>query len=115
MIPRSRTYLEQILVSISRIESYASGGADVFFESTLLQDGIVHNLELIGASVKELPADMLDAFPNIPWSSIARMRDYLAHHYLNVDLEIVWEVVRQDLPPLKDAVEDVLRSISPSE
>ncbi len=110
MIARSRAYLEQILQSIGRIASYAAKGSREFFQSTLLQDGIAHYLELIGACVKELPADVLAEYPHIPWSSIARMRDRLAHHYLDLDLEIVWEVVGHDLPPLKDAVIAMLRT-----
>lgn len=110
MIGRPRAYLDQILQSIDRIALYAAEGSREFFESTLLQDGIVHNLELIGACVKELPMDLLADYPHIPWSSIARMRDRLAHHYLGLDLEIVWEVVGHDLPPLKEAVVAMLRT-----
>ena len=79
-------------------------GSCVFFASPLLQAGVVHNLELIRASVKELRADLLAAYPDVPWSSMARMRDRGAHHYLGLDWEIVWEVVGHDLPPLKEAV-----------
>ncbi len=111
MMARPLAYLEQILQSLDRIASYAAEGSRAFFESPLLQDGIVHNLELIGASVKELPADLLAGYPDIPWSSMARMRDRLAHHYLGLDLEIVWEVVGHDLPPLKDAVVALLRTM----
>ncbi len=82
MMARPRAYLEQILQSLDRIASYAAQGSRAFFESPLLQYGVVHNLELIGASVKELSADLLAEYPGIPWSSIARMRDRLAHRYL---------------------------------
>lgn len=60
--------------------------------------------------MKELPVGLLDEFPHIPWSSIARMRDRLAHHYMGVDLEIVRKVVAQDLTPLKEAVVEMLRT-----
>ena len=86
-------------------------GSRAFFESTLIQHGIVHNLELIGTPVKELPVDLLSEYPHLPWSSIARMRDRLAHHYLSLDWEIVWEVVGHDLPPLKEAVVAMLRTM----
>ncbi len=85
MIVRPRTYLEQILQNIDRIASYAAEGSRAFFESTLLQDGIVHNLELIGSSVKKLPADLLDDYPHIPWSSMARIRDRLAASCMTSD------------------------------
>ncbi|WP_082343672.1 HepT-like ribonuclease domain-containing protein [Sulfobacillus thermosulfidooxidans] len=112
MTARAPAYLTQILQSLDRIASYSAEGSRAFFESPLLQDGIVHNLELIGASVKQLPAELLASHPNIPWSAIARMRDRLAHHYLGLDLELVWEVVQHDLPPLKDAVIAMLQTIS---
>lgn len=71
----------------------------------------MHNLELIGSCVKELPPGLLTEFPQIPWSSIARMRDRLAHHYLGVDLEIVWAVVGRDLPPLHEAVMALMQTL----
>jgi uncharacterized protein with HEPN domain len=70
MTMRSRVYLEQILQSLDRIAVYSAEGSPAFFESTLLQDSIVHNLELIGASVKERPTTLLAAYPDIPWSSL---------------------------------------------
>lgn len=111
MSSRARLYLTQMAESLRRIEDYAHGGATVFYRSPVLQDAIVHNLEILGESVKQLPPDLLASYPLVEWSMIARMRDRLAHHYLDLDLEIVWEVVQRDLPAVKVAVEAMMRAL----
>lgn len=93
MTDRPRQYLEEIAARIHRIATYAQDGAQAFYDSPLLQDAIIHNLELIGEAVKHCPAELINQEPTIAWPLISRMRDRLAHHYLDIDLEIVWSVV----------------------
>lgn len=55
-------------------------------------------LEIIGEAVKRLPTESYDAYPSIEWRLIAGMRDRLSHGYDDVDHEILWNTVNQDLP-----------------
>jgi uncharacterized protein with HEPN domain len=114
-------YLKQILRSIEKIGRYTE---DVdhkeFTKNEMLQSAVLRELMVITGIVKEkLSKSVKEKYPEIPWSGIAGMRDKLAHSYLdvNVNLSIVWDVVKDELPRLRDvvkrAIED-MESKSPS-
>ena len=64
---------------------------------------MVRNIEIIGEATKNLSDALKAAHADIPWRRIAGMRDRLIHHYFGVDLDLVWKVVEEDLPPLGGA------------
>ena len=101
-------YLKHIQDAIARIESYTGQGRKAFFDSTMVQDAVIRNLEVIGEAVKQLPADLRQRYPRIPWRSITALRNVLIHEYFGVDLEIVWRVVQRRLPTLKRHIEVML-------
>ena len=61
-------------------------------------------LEIIGEAVKNIPQNFRNAHPNIEWRKIAGLRDVLIHGYFGVDIEKIWEVVKKDIPILKEQV-----------
>ena len=79
-----------------------------FSESQKLQDAVIRRIEIIGEAVKNLPAEVRDAAPNVPWRRIAGMRDKVVHDYMGVDIELVWTVVQRDLPELAQEVRNLL-------
>jgi uncharacterized protein with HEPN domain len=102
-----RAYLLHIRDSIVRIDRYASLGRDAFESDSMVQDAVIRNLEVIGEAVKSLEPSFREQHPEIPWSSIAGMRDRLIHHYFQVDLELVWNVIVKHLPALREVVNRV--------
>jgi len=102
-------YLTSMMESIERIESYTQGGAEAFFLTDLIQDGVIRNLEILGEATKRLSNELRQANPDIPWKKIAGTRDVLIHDYLRVNLERVWQVVEEDIPPLKIVIARLLR------
>jgi uncharacterized protein with HEPN domain len=94
--------------ALLRAREYASAGREAFLASSLLQDAVIRNLEILGEATKQLPAETTRAEPSIPWDAIAGMRDVLIHHCFGVDLELVWAVVENRLPLLQDALERLL-------
>lgn len=97
-----QVFLEHILESIGMIENYTKNQTiDDFMISVMIQDMVIRRLEIIGEAVKNLPEDIKEANQNIPWKSIAGMRDKLIHEYFGVDLKLTWNVVINDLPGLK--------------
>jgi uncharacterized protein with HEPN domain len=71
-------------------------------------DAVVRNLEIIGEAAKQVPEEVRQQTPEVPWSKVAGLRDILAHQYFGVDLEIVWDVIQNKLPPLETAVRRLL-------
>lgn len=69
-------------------------------------------LEAIGEGIKKVDrrtdGELFKLCPNIPWEDIIGMRDHIAHGYFNIDADIVFDVVKNDILPLKDAVSDLL-------
>ncbi len=103
---RDTVRLLHIRDAIQKIRSYASNRGDL--DDPMVQDAVIRNLEVIGEAVKMLSDEVRTAQPDIPWASIAGMRDRLVHHYFSVDLDLVWDVVTSHLGKLEEAVETVL-------
>lgn len=68
------------------------------------QDAVIRQIEIIGEASRQLSNVFRNEHDHIPWTDIIGMRHRIAHDYMNVDLDIVWEVTQQDLPVLKNYV-----------
>ena len=107
-----KVYLEDILESIEKIETYTRNVTFENFDSnTELQDAVVRRLEIIGEAVKNLPAETKSKHPEIPWKQISGMRDVLIHEYAGVSLKRVWKVITDDLSPLKETALKILKNL----
>ncbi len=105
-------FLEHILESIKDIESYSKGiSKNRFFKDKQLQDAIVRRIEIIGEAVRNIPDDVKNKYATISWKEIVGTRDIFIHHYFGIDLEIVWSIVKNDLPDLKKKIRTVLEDI----
>lgn len=104
-----RLYLIHIKECIERIESYVSGGKEAFLKTPLIQDGVLHNLQTLAESTKNLPDDVKGSHTEIDWRRIIGFRNVLVHDYLGVDIERVWLIVEKDLPGLKRTIEALIR------
>lgn len=71
---------------------------------------LVHFLEIIGEAARGVSAEFRASHVEIPWRSIAGMRDRLIHGYYDVNLDIVWKTVTEDLPPLVAQLEKYMDS-----
>ncbi|WP_114857832.1 HepT-like ribonuclease domain-containing protein [Azospirillum brasilense] len=103
-----RAYLEHIHEAIRRVMEYTTTGRDDFFTRTLLQDGVIRNLEIIGEATKKLSPELRSQHSDLPWKNMAALRDVLIHNYLGVDLAIVWDVVVHRLPDVDRRIAAIL-------
>lgn len=102
-------YLDDILESIEKIESYTKGiSEEEFSRNTETQDAVLRRLAIIGEAVKHLPEDLKEKHKQIPWKQIAGARDIFVHEYFGVGIERVWEAIHEDLPDLKTLVNKLL-------
>ncbi|MBN2251937.1 MAG: DUF86 domain-containing protein [Candidatus Altiarchaeota archaeon] len=105
-------FLDHALECIEIIEEYATGKSKTdFLESLQFQDSVIRRLEIIGEAVKNLPADFKEDHPGIQWRRIAGLRDVVVHKYFGIDLEVTWEIVKNDLPALKKNIRKILEGI----
>jgi len=103
-----RVYLAQILERIGRVEEFTKEGKEAFLANNLIQDAVIRNFEVLGEASKRLPPEFRNQHPGIPWRSIAAFRDVLIHAYDRVDLQEVWRIIEEELPPLKQAISAIL-------
>lgn len=109
-MPRDyQVYLDDILESAARIREYTSGAEyEEFIEDGKTIDAVVRNLEIIGETVKHLPEDVRSRHPEVDWKKIAGLRGILIHEYFGIDLEIIWDIVKNKVPPLERRVKSML-------
>ncbi len=103
-------FLSHILESIDWIEKETRNlSKDKFIRHVPTQDIVIRRLEIIGEAVKNLPGDFKQHYPDIPWQKIAGLRDKLIHGYFGIDLELVWSIVQNDIPSLKEQIKRILQ------
>jgi hypothetical protein len=64
-------------------------------------EACLYNIQIIGEAVAQLPDDVKNNSPHIPWALIKGMRNRLIHEYFGTDLPVVWNVIKNDLPAFK--------------
>lgn len=94
-------YINQILDAISKIESFVSNMTrETFDGDQKTQSAVIMQLMLIGEVSKKI-SDKTKATINLPWKDIAGFRDMAVHNYFEIDLDIVWNTIQEDIPVLK--------------
>lgn len=69
-------------------------------DDELLRLGLTKLVEIVGEAAKQVSESTRAAHPAVPWSAATRMRDRLIHHYFDIDLDILWATITEDLPQL---------------
>lgn len=100
-----KVYFEDILAAIANIEEYTKNlSFDEFEKNRLVRDAVIRNLEVIGEAAKNIPERIKEQRPEIEWREIAGLRDILIHKYFEVNVRILWDIIKNKLPDLKDKI-----------
>lgn len=106
-----RERLLDILDAIRQIEKYAIKGFDAFSQDELIQVWFTRHLQIIGEAARSLAPGLTDKYPEVPWGEIIGLRNVLVHNYFEIDQEVVWGIIQNDLPPLNKQVETILQDL----
>lgn len=102
-----RVYINQILESIAKIESFVGGlDREKFITDVKTQSAVIMQLTLIGEIAKKVSVKIKET-TNLPWKDIAGFRDQAIHNYFEIDLDVVWDTIITDLPILKEQLQKI--------
>ncbi len=108
----SRLYLDDIFDAIEKIQNYVEGLTfEQFSEDSKTVDAIVRNFEIIGEATKRISLETKEKYPQVPWKLMAGTRDKLIHEYFGVNLQVMWKAIKEDLPPLKRSIKQLLQKL----
>lgn len=112
---RTIDFLEHIFLALERIQRYTlDKDASAFVLDEQLQDAVIRNIEVLGEAANNIrKSDPLftDSHPEVPWLVMIAMRNRVSHAYFSIDLEIIWNTIRNDLPSVKDKVQVLLTNL----
>ena len=92
-------YLEDIVSAFEECLTFTAGMAyEGFVVDAKTFKAVIRNLEIAGEAAKQVPDEVKESNPDLPWKSMAGMRDKLIHEYFGVDTRIVWDTVQKNLP-----------------
>jgi uncharacterized protein with HEPN domain len=101
---------EDIIDCINKIEAYTADLTfDDFENNRLVTDAVVRNIEIIGEASKNIPAEIQQSFSDIPWQKLRGIRNRIVHDYFDVDRKIIWFIVTNELPTLKNSLQNHLQ------
>lgn len=104
--------LLHILEAINEIQTYlVLVEFSEFSENSMMRFACVKQMEIIGEASNKISNELKSKFSDIEWAQIIGMRNVFAHEYFGIDYSLVWEIIKNDMPELKQKVEIILKSI----
>ena len=107
-------YIKHILDAIKDIEeSVKKTSKEDFPDDKDIRDANIKRLEIIGEAVKNISNKLKEEHKEVEWKKIAGTRDKIIHGYFGVDLEIVWNIIKDDLPVLEKKMQKIKKDLLP--
>ena len=105
---QNNVYLKHILDEINFLLKLTENlDYDSFIENELLTRAFSRSFEIIGEAVKNLSAEFRKTHNDIEWKKISGMRDKIIHQYFSVDYELLWDVIKNKLPEIKEKIQSL--------
>ena len=102
-------YIEDMIGFCEKVLRYSAGlDQAAFVAGDMIYDATLRNVELIGEAATRIPETIRNAHPEIPWRTVVATRNRLIHGYPGINNDIVWDIVRNDIPALLRALQNLL-------
>ena len=106
-----RLYIQDMIDFGEKVLSYTDGlDQETFTAETLIYDATLRNLELIGEAATHIPSEVREVHLEIQWRDIIGTRNRLAHSYLGIDNDVIWDIIQTDVPNLLPALRNLLNT-----
>lgn len=107
-----KLYVDDIILSMNRIEEYIADYDFIHFKRDYKTvDAVIRNFEIIGEASKNIPEEIKENYPNVPWQEMYCLRNKIAHEYHGIDYTIIWDIATNYLPNNKLEIEQILNTI----
>jgi uncharacterized protein with HEPN domain len=101
--------LGHIYDAICAIETYVNGvEKTAFLNNNMMQDAVMRQIEIIGEAAGRISDELQEKHPGLPWLEMRAIRNKIVHDYLEINTDIIWDTVHNDLPTLKVQVRKLL-------
>ena len=104
--------LQHILEAIHEIETcLVSSDFTEFMNNSMMRFACIKQMEIIGEASNHISEDIKSKFTDIEWAQIIGMRNIFVHEYFGIDTNLVWEIIKNDIPDLKEKISVVVSSL----
>lgn len=108
-----RLFIQDMIESCKKVQSYTDGlDHEAFSADTLVYDATLRNLVLIGEAANHIPSDIREAHPEIQWRRVIATRNRLAHGHSRIDDDVIWDVIRTDVPRMLHDLRNLLNAMN---
>ena len=106
-----KMFIEDIITAMEKIQNYISNlNYETFLKNEMIIDACIRNLEIIGEASKNIPKNIREKYPDIPWKRMIALKNIAIHEYFGVDLSIIWEIITKNLPETKPNIKQILKN-----
>ena len=103
-------FIEDMIEAIDKILRYLDtvDGFEDFLNSEMVIDAVTRNYEIIGEAANQIPKEIKEKYPTVPWRQMYGLRNFATHEYHTIDPRILWEIAEDHLAENKIELEHVL-------